>query len=313
MYQFIVNPNARSGLGLSIWNRVEEKLKKENVSYQVHFTERSGHATEIARRLTEGDAPVTLVVLGGDGSVDEVVGGICCPEKTTLGYIPIGSSNDFARGLGLPADSMAALDVLLHSKKTRPLNLGLLHYGEHTRRFAVSAGIGYDADICHQVSVSRLKVLLNRIGLGKLAYVGLSLKCLFRCKPDAMTVTLTLPSGTTDGAAKVLHFRKAYFASAFNLPYEGGGCKFCPDALPDDDYLDLIVVADVPKLQALAILPTVFSGRHTHLPGVHIYRFKRAEIASDVPLPIHSDGEPIAPAERIAFSLETERIRVITN
>ena len=63
---------------------------------------------------------------------------------------------------------------------------------------------------------------------------------------------------------KRLHFKRVFFASAFNLPYEGGGCKFCPDAKPDDDLLDFIVIANVPKIIALAILPTVFSGKHTY-------------------------------------------------
>ena len=57
---------------------------------------------------------------------------------------------------------------------------------------------------------------------------------------------------------KDFHFKRVFFASAFNLPYEGGGCKFCPDAKPDDDLLDFIVIANVPKIIALAILPTVF-------------------------------------------------------
>ena len=53
------------------------------------------------------------MVLGGDGTVNEVVNGIREPGKVTLGYIPIGSSNDFARGLKIPKDPEKALDIIL--------------------------------------------------------------------------------------------------------------------------------------------------------------------------------------------------------
>ena len=304
MYHFIVNPNSRSGLGLSIWKRIESELVRQQIIYRVHFTKCRGHATRIVATLSESENPVTLVVLGGDGSVDEVINGIRFPDKVTLGYIPIGSGNDFARGLHFPSDCMKALNVVLHSDKRRPINIGLLQYREKSHRFAVSSGIGYDAAICHQICVSKLKKALNKLGLGKLAYVGLSLDCLYHCRPGEMSVTLD------DG--QTLYFEKTYFAAAFNLPYEGGGCKFCPDAKPDDDLLDLIVIADVPKIQALAILPMVFSGNHTRLKGVNIYRCQKAQIKSVSPLPVHSDGEPIFLQRNITFSLEPEYIKIIT-
>lgn len=305
MYHFIVNPNARSGLGLLTWKKVEALLKEENIEYQIHFTKQRRDATRIAAELTADGQEITLVVLGGDGSVNEVVNGIQFPEKVTLGYVPLGSGNDFGRGLGLPSKTMQALDVVLHSPKRRTLNLGILHYGRKQRRFAVSSGIGYDAAITHQVCVSKLKRILNRYNLGKFVYVSASLYRLYRCQPDEMTVTLD--------EHKTLHFKKTYFAAAFNLPYEGGGCKFCPDARPDDDLLDVIVIADVPKPVALLILPVVFSGKHTHLKGVHIFRCRKAEITSVPALPVHTDGEPVYLQHMIQFSLERESLRMITN
>lgn len=149
-----------------------------------------------------------------------------------------------------------------------------------------------------------LKSFFNRLGLGKLAYAACSLYRLRRCQPDEMEILLD--------DTKKLHFKRVFFASAFNLPYEGGGCKFCPDAKPDDDLLDFIVIANVPKIIALAILPTVFSGKHTRLPGVHIFRCKKAEVHSKVALPVHSDGEPIYLQKDVSFSLEPETLKIIT-
>jgi len=220
MYHFIANPNARSGQGLALWEKIKLKLIAEHIDYQIHFTHHRHHATEIAAELTASGDPVTIVVLGGDGSVDEVICGLQNLSQVTLGYIPIGSGNDFGRGLALPSDTMKALDLVLHSDQTRKINLGVLHYHDKVHRFAVSSGIGYDAAICHQLCISRVKVFFNRLGLGKLAYAACSLYRLRRCQPDEMEILLD--------DTKTLHFKRVFFASAFNLPYEGGGCKFLP-------------------------------------------------------------------------------------
>lgn len=303
LYHFIVNPNASSGFGKEVWNKVEPILKDKKIDYQVYFTKYQRHAEKLTASITADEQPHTLVVLGGDGTIGEVVSGIRCPEKITLGYIPIGSGNDFARGLELTKNYEEAIEQILHPQHIQKLNLGVTEYENTKRRFAVSSGFGYDATICQEVCVSRLKRFLNRIKLGKLAYVGLSISCLIRCTPKKMKITLD------DG--RVLEFKQTFFATAMNLPYEGGGCKFCPDARSDDDMLDLIVVADVPKLQALLILPTVFAGKHTHLKGVHIYRCKSAELESEIPLVLHTDGETVFPETAVSMHLEKASVQLI--
>ena len=303
MYHFIVNPNASSGFGREIWNKTESLLKNKNIDYQVFFTQYQRHAEKLASTITSDGQEHTLVVLGGDGTIGEVASGIWYPEKVTMGYIPIGSGNDFARGLDLTKDYEEALEQILSPKSIQKLNLGVTEYDNNKRRFAVSSGFGYDATICQEVCVSRLKRFLNQIRLGKLAYVGLSISCLIRCTPKKMKITLD--------DNNVLEFEHTYFATAMNLPYEGGGCKFCPDARADDDMLDLIVVADVSKLQALLILPTVFAGKHTHLNGVHIYRCKKVEMQSEIPLVLHTDGETVFPKTAVSMRLEETSIQLI--
>ena len=303
MYLFIVNPNSRSGLGHKVWNEVEAVLKEQQIDYQVYFTKYQRHATKIVESLTSDGQEHTLVVLGGDGTIGEVLTGIVYPEKITLGYIPIGSGNDFARGLGLPKESAKALDMILHSKKRRKLDLGVLKYGNKMRRFGVSTGFGYDAAICHEICVSPVKKFFNKLNLGKLSYVSLSIHCLYRCTPGRMTVTLD--------DEKKLEFEKAYFATAMNLPYEGGGCKFCPNANSEDGLLDIIVIADVAKIHALLILPTVFFGLHTISSGVHIYRCKKAEFQSEIPLAVHADGEPIFLQKSLNMQIDDAQVNLI--
>lgn len=303
MYHFIINPNARSGRGAIVWYDVQKSLAKRNIPYTAHFTQYRRHATAIAHTITCDRESHTLIVLGGDGTIDEVINGIVCFEKTLLGYIPIGSGNDFARGLNLSSDPEVALDRILGQFSTKTIDLGLLEYADKKHIFAVSSGIGYDASICHAVCVSRFKILLNKLKLGKLAYVFLSFDRLFHCKPQRMELILD------DNIH--LNFKKFYFATAMNLPFEGGGCKFCPNARPDDGMLDIIVVADVSKPCALSILPFVFNGLHTHHKGVYIYRCKKAVLHSSGPMPVHSDGEPIFLQHDLAFTICPKQLKII--
>ena len=147
MYTFIVNPHARSGLGQKVWDDLEVILRRQGISYEVYYTKYQKHATAITAQITSDGYEHTIVALGGDGTVNEVVNGIRDFDKTILGYIPIGSSNDFARGLELPTNPVEALENILKCPKLHPMNVGEISFRGKRRRFAVSAGIGFDADI----------------------------------------------------------------------------------------------------------------------------------------------------------------------
>lgn len=303
MYTFIVNPHSRSGLGLELWNTVESSLKERGIRYQVYLTRYQHHATGIVRELTSDQKRHTIIVLGGDGTINEVINGITSLSKVTLGYIPIGSSNDFARSLGLPTDPLRALDNILTPVNYTAIDIGILTYGDTTRRFAVSSGLGFDAGVCHEVMVSRLKIWLNKIKLGKLTYVGIALKQILALTPGKMTILL-------DGKRKMV-FDKVYFTTAMNLPYEGGGFKFCPKADSTDGMLNVIVIANLSKLKVLALLPTAFKGWHTRFNGVFTYTCKKIDIISEKALPVHTDGEPVFRQTQISACLEPEKLRII--
>lgn len=304
MYHFIVNPNARSGLGKKVWNELEAVLKKERIQYKAYFTKYQKHATIITREITSGDDEQTVVALGGDGTVNEVVNGIVNVEKTILGYIPIGSSNDFARGLELPTEPLDALNTILTCPNLHPMNIGELHYKNKLRRFAVSAGVGFDADICHEAVVSKIKYLLNKLGLGKLTYVAIALHRLFLTTPCTVTVVL-------DGETK-LTYPRTYFVALMNNRFEGGGVKFAPKAQNDDDKLDVVVASDVPKIKVLLLLPLALVGWHVHFKGVYIHKVKQIEIHAEKPLPLHTDGEPIFLQNELSACCASKKIRVIT-
>ena len=91
MYTFIANPNARSGRGILLWKQIEKILLEKEIAYNVLFTKYQHHATRLVHDLTSDGAPHTIVVLGGDGTLNEVIDWIRYLDKVTLGYIPLGS------------------------------------------------------------------------------------------------------------------------------------------------------------------------------------------------------------------------------
>lgn len=140
MYTFIINPHSRSGKGLTIWHTVEAQLEQRQICYTAFFTKYQRQATTYVRKLTSDGSSRVLVVLGGDGTLNEVINGICFPERVTLGYIPTGSSNDFARSFGIPNDPLRALEIILNPGRTVHMDVGTMSYEGKHRRFAVSAG-----------------------------------------------------------------------------------------------------------------------------------------------------------------------------
>ena len=185
MLYFIVNEKSKSGNAKQIWKEIEEVLKVRNVSYQAFVSEYRGHAGKLAAEICAmDDNDICLVAVGGDGTANEVINGITDFEKVRFGVIPTGSGNDLARGLLLSKDPKnGAIHILNAMKKSREdtwcMDLGEVNFGEEKRLFAISAGIGLDALVCKKALKSTIKDILNKIRLGKLTYLVLTVQSLF--------------------------------------------------------------------------------------------------------------------------------------
>ena len=304
-YCFIINPNSRSQRGRAIWEEVQKELEKSQIKYEIYLTERRKNATAIAAMLTADQEEKTLVVLGGDGTVNEVLNGIQNFDHVILGYIPTGSSNDFARGMKIPKDPVKALYLVLHPQAIQKMDIGVVDYGEKSRRFAVSAGIGFDAIICHQASVSKLKAALNKIRLGKLTYAGIAIDRLI--KDDTVRAEIELDKG------EMQVFRDTYFAAVQNQPYEGGGFKFCPEADPGDRKLDVIVVSGLKRWQVIRTLLLAFQGKHVGHKGISIFRCEEVKIRFSQARAVHTDGEAVFLKKEIRMHILPHQVRVITS
>ena len=178
-YYFILNPNSQTGKGRLIWKKqLLPCLKASKSHWKAFYTRYPGHCTQIVSQLTStGSEPVTIVILGGDGTLNEAVNGIKHFENVTLGYIPTGSSNDFARGMKQNSDPLETLHNILQNKHELWLDYGVVQApGKAPQRFIVSSGIGFDAYVTDEALTSPIKNVLNAIHMGKLTYALIALK-----------------------------------------------------------------------------------------------------------------------------------------
>lgn len=306
MYYVIVNPSSKSGLGKRKWKELKELLDFARLTYIVHFSKSEKELLEYVGTITDPQIymhnarPVRIIVLGGDGTLNCVINGIRDIEHTIVTYLPTGTSNDFARALGISASPAKALSALRKGTPVRKTGVGLAGYGDTERRFAVSSGIGYDASVCDEVAHAPAKQLFNRLGLGRISYLMVALRLFLSLK--GVSADLYVDD------KKVLHFDHLYFATFMQLPCEGGGFRLCPKADSADDMLDICVVADIPKWQALPIFPLALKGTHTNQKGVHMYRGKKARIVTSRPLCVHTDGEVVGYYDRLELSVLSERL-----
>ena len=304
MLELIINPASKSGKGIRIWKKIETILNSQQISYATHFTGCKEDAALFASQLTSNpDKKVKLVVLGGDGTLNDVIQGIQNPEQVTIGYIPTGSSNDFARSLGLQKKLEDNLAHIIQGEQTKCFDIGLSKTDHAERKFLVSSGLGFDAAVCEKVNKSKVKNTLNHIGLGKLSYLSIALREIVFAKKGTVTITLDNQETHT--------LKKCLFMAAMNQKYEGGGFLFCPKANANDGLLDIIAAADIPTPKALAILPTAFFGKHTKFKGIHIYQASSILVTSELPLYYHTDGEADSITNQIHFSILPYQLRFI--
>ena len=309
MYHIIINPASRSGKGESLWrNIVEPYLMEQKVEYISYFSKKPGEVAKLASEITKdatAKTPKQLILLGGDGTFNELLQGIQDFSAVRLSYIPTGSSNDPARDLGIPKDPVEAFKRAIHSGTPQKVDVGCATFKDDKKRyFAVSCGLGFDAAVCEETNRSTFKKVLNRIGLGKLAYLTIAVKQLLTAKSISCRVTLDNKQTFT--------IPKFLFLASMLHRYEGGGFKFCPDAKPDDGVIDICTAATkLPKWVILLVLPSAFFGKHYLFPGIEPYKARNIRLKTSSPVWIHTDGEVLRYDDELTITCQKQALTII--
>ena len=308
MITFIVNEASGRGRARSIWQALRRETLALGLPFRAWCTHGPGEATALARLASsEGCALQKLVVVGGDGTVSEVLDGITDFEHVALGVVPIGSGNDFVRGLGLPRDPEAALERVFAAGGDTRIDIGQLTIdGRAPQRFAISAGIGMDAWVCAAVDASRAKAWLNRFGFGSLSYSLMTLQATWNLETARGEAVFTTPYGVLRRP-----LRDLIFLACMNFPWEGGGVPIAPGADAADGCFSVCLADDLSRAQVFRKLPLLALGRHTHTEGVSLVPATRVEVQLDTPLYVHADGEVPGRARSAVFDVLPQKLRVL--
>lgn len=288
-YTFLINPTAGNGHAKNIWPILERYLDEQNINYAVQYTKYKGHALQLVTQINTAHPNSIIVVLGGDGTLHEVLNGLQIHQlENTLAYIPCGSGNDFARGAKISADALSALKSIL--KQTQPTLIDIGFYEDQNQKtqsfFTNNLGIGFDATIVYYANHSYMKRLLNKHRLGFLAYAFSFFKAFLHQRPFCVKVKTKQQTYT---------FKHAFLCTITNHPYFGGGVCLMPTAKLNDGKLDLVIIEKNTTLRFILIFLLMILPKHlhTHSKNVHHFQSDYFEVYTTHKNHCHADGEDL--------------------
>ena len=276
-FTFLVNPASGGGAAPGAVVPVSRLLRDAGATVDVTYSPGPlAMAGLVAEAVARGDVVVSV---GGDGMLSSLAGAVSA-SGGTLGVLPAGRGNDFARMLGLPDSPEQQARLLLEGDVRRVDLVAWTAPGSAPRRVAGSVYCGIDA---------RAGEIVDRAHRlpKKLQYPYAALRAMATYRPARFRVTV-------DGETREYAAANVVVA---NSAYYGKGMKIAPSAALDDGLLEVVIIEAASRLSLMRSLPKVYDGRHVSLPEVTMLRGRRIEIAAEVagsaPVPVGGDGEPL--------------------
>ena len=286
MWFFIVNPNAGSRKGVRDWPKISKLIKESGIPNETVLTTHRGDAIDLTLDcIKQGYRKIAVV--GGDGTLNEVVNGVflqkrVSPKEITVGMIPVGTGNDWCRYFNIPFDYKKALEILMQ-EKTFVQDVGkVTHYyneGPETRYFVNVAGLGYDALVAKKTNMMKEKGRGNQ-----LTYFYFVFASLFQY--SFMEAVIEVDGETV--------FKGEIFSMNVGIcKYNGGGMMQVPFAVADDGLLDVTLIKKAPKYIVIQHARKLYNGSLVNLPMVKTFRGKQIRIRSTGRLYLETDGESL--------------------
>jgi diacylglycerol kinase (ATP) len=281
-FTFLVNPASGGGAAPAAVVPVARQLREHGAEVDVTYSPGPrAMGALVAAAVDKGDVVVSV---GGDGMLSSLAG-LVSAAGGTLGVVPAGRGNDFARMLGLPSEPAEVAALLLDGEVRQVDLVSLTLPGAAPRLVAGSVYSGVDARAGEIVDRSQW---LPR----KAQYPWAALRALAAYSPARYLVSV-------DGEER--EFAAANVVVA-NSAYYGSGMKIAPAAAVADGVLDIVVIEAASKLALMRSLPKVYDGAHVDLPNVTVLTGKRVELRAQAsrPVPVGGDGEPLGQLPALA-------------
>ncbi|HEU5477198.1 MAG TPA: diacylglycerol kinase family protein [Gaiellaceae bacterium] len=270
---FLVNPASGNGATGKRWPQLRRRAAELGLHGEEVLSEFPGNLAEAAG----GAQGSLLVVVGGDGTVNEVVNGVAGTDAE-IAVLPCGTGQDFGRTHGVPGRFDAAVRTALDGE-TKAIDLGRVVWEDGTSRFFANvASVGMSGAVAR-----RANAMTKALG-GRLTFFY-ALTREFLVWQNAR-VTVELEGGVVREGAM-------HDVIVANGRYHAGGMKLAPDARQDDGAFDVVLIGDVTKLDFVTTAPKLYTGRYLSHPKIELLRSATVGIEATEPLPLELDGEPI--------------------
>lgn len=281
-WALIANKKAGTRSTKNFWKKMDEKFSKVGIVVDYFFTERVGHARELAAQILQ-KGYTKLAVMGGDGTFSEVIDGLMKSKedlsKLNVGIIPFGTGNDWGRYWHLDRNIDKSIKVLA-TGKVETVDVGKIEYSTAdkniTRYFINAYGLGFDAKVLELTNN-----LQHTFKGASWTYTLALFMTLFKHKSQVIEYEF-------DG--EKIFKGLSYTASMGNGCYTGGGIKQTPEAVPTDGLLDIIVVENLNLSKILKAVKLLFTGRLLEHNSVHLYKAKKIKVKSEKPIISEVDG-----------------------
>jgi len=283
---FIINPVSGTGKKKSIQKLLEGQLKTSPVTFEIKYTERAGHAIQIAKTAVKNNSHKVVVAVGGDGSVNEVCRGLV-GSNLKLGIIPTGSGNGFARHLGIPLKFEDAVKTILKGSSIK-VDTGQLG----TENFVGVAGVGFDAHISKKFDEATTR--------GFWTYFKLTLLEYFKYKERNYSVKL-------DKQDKIY---KALILAFCNSSQWGNNAFISPNSKTDDGFLRMVVVRKIPLLSIPFFAFRLFNKSVHKSKYFEEIKLDFCSVSQSERL-IHIDGEPLNYGNEFSIRVLPKSLTVI--
>jgi diacylglycerol kinase (ATP) len=284
----IINPNAGRKKAEKDWHTIYNLLLNSGLEIRFAFTTHREHATTLTiRHIKKGFRK--FLVIGGDGTLNEVVNGIFVQQNIPstaflVGMIPVGTGNDWCRMFGIPGSYEGAIDILKQGKIFLQ-DIARVDYWngkKQKRRFFINvAGMGYDAVVAAKTNQDKDKgkggpfIYLKNLFTSLLFYKHTTTELIVDHQNEKPVITQTFSLSIGIGR------------------YNGGGMMQLPAAIPNDGLLDATLIRKLGKLTVLKEVKNLFDGTFIHHPKVRTFTGKSFTINSEPPIRLEADGESL--------------------
>lgn len=282
---FIINPISGTKSKADVPNLIDCLLDKNRFEYTIEYTERAGHAPEIARRMAD-EGYAVVVAVGGDGTVNEVARSLV-HTNTALGILPFGSGNGLARHLEIPLNTSQAI-AMLNNYRIAEIDYGIAN----DILFFCTCGVGFDAHIGHQFAIAEKR--------GFFTYFKSTVREFIKYKPKKYK----FKSGETKFK------RRAFLVTFANAAQYGNNAYIAPKADIQDGKLDVATLAPFPIRNVLYLAWKLFSKRFDDSQYVEIFKADEVRIKRKKKDIFHFDGEPMIMKKKIVVKSVHKGLKV---